>query len=62
VPTEEKNILSRLYFIAGGMFFFALLIGIKLLNIQFVDGDKYRDLAQKNTTRNFTIPANRGKI
>lgn len=62
MPTEEKNILSRLYFIAGGMFFFALLIGIKLLNIQFVDGDKYRDLAQRNTTRNFTIPANRGNI
>ena len=59
---EEKNILNRLYFIAGGMFIFALLIVIKLVDIQFVDGEKYRELALKNTTKNFTIPANRGNV
>lgn len=58
----EKNILNRLYFIAGGMFLFALLIAIKLADIQFVQGDKYRELAEKNTTKNFTIPANRGNV
>lgn len=59
---EEKNILNRLYIVAGCMFLFALAISIKLVNIQFVDGDKYRELAEKNTVRNFTIPANRGNI
>ncbi|RDK84221.1 penicillin-binding protein [Marinirhabdus gelatinilytica] len=59
---KEKNILNRLYFIAGGMFLFALLIAIKLADIQFVEGDKYRELAEKNTTKNFTIPANRGNV
>ena len=59
---EEKNILNRLYIVAGCMFLFALAISIKLMNIQFVDGDKYRELATKNTIRNFTIPANRGNI
>ena len=49
MPIEEKNILNRLYFIAGGMFLFTLLIAFKIINIQFVDGDKYRALAKKNT-------------
>lgn len=62
MPVVEKNILNRLYFIAGGMFIFALLIALKLADIQFVQGDAYRDLAKKNTTQNFTIPANRGNV
>ena len=62
MPIEQKNILNRLYFVAGGMFLFALLIAVKLLDIQFNEGDKYRELAAKNTTRNFTIPANRGNV
>ncbi len=44
------------------MFLFALFIAIKLINIQFVEGDKYRDLAHKNTTKNFVIAANRGNV
>ncbi|MAN59297.1 MAG: penicillin-binding protein [Flavobacteriaceae bacterium] len=59
---EEKDILNRLYFIAGCMFIFAIAIAVKLLNIQFVEGDKYRDLALRNTTKNFVIPANRGNV
>ncbi len=62
MPIEEKNILNRLYFVAGCMFIFAILIAIKLVNIQFVDGEKYRELALKNTTRNFEIPASRGNV
>ena len=62
MSVEEKNILNRFYFIAGGMFIFAALIAFKLVSIQFVDGDKYRELALKNTTKNFTIPANRGNV
>jgi cell division protein FtsI (penicillin-binding protein 3) len=59
---EEKNILNRLYIVAGCMFLFALAISIKLMNIQFVDGEKYRELAKENTTKNFVIPANRGNV
>ena len=58
----SKNILNRFYFVAGGMFIFAILIAFKLISIQFVDGEKYRDLALKNTTQNFTIEANRGNV
>ena len=62
MAVEDKNILNRLYFIAGGMFLFAILIAIKLVDIQFVQGDKYRELAAKNTTKNEIIPANRGNV
>lgn len=59
---EEKTILNRLYIIAGGMFVFAFAISFQLMNIQFVNGEKYRELAEKNTTKNFVIPANRGNV
>tara|TARA_B100000787_G_scaffold28941_1_gene19191 strand:+ start:13294 stop:15297 length:2004 start_codon:yes stop_codon:yes gene_type:complete len=62
VPNNEKNILNRLYFVAGGMFLFALLIAVKLIDIQFIEGDAYRALAAKNTTKNVVIPANRGNV
>ncbi|MBL4663481.1 MAG: transpeptidase family protein [Flavobacteriaceae bacterium] len=44
------------------MFIFAILIALKLVSIQFVEGDKYRELALKNTTKNVIIEANRGNI
>ncbi|MFT4847850.1 MAG: cell division protein FtsI (penicillin-binding protein 3) [Sediminicola sp.] len=62
MSTVEKNILNRLYIVAGAMFLFAFLIAAKLMSIQLVDGDKYRELALKNTTKNFVIAANRGNV
>jgi cell division protein FtsI (penicillin-binding protein 3) len=62
VATTEKHILNRLYFIAGCMFIFAVAVAVQLLNIQIVDGDKYNQLAEEHTYRNFTIPANRGNL
>ncbi len=44
------------------MFFLAVLIAIKLADIQFVQGDKYRAIAAENTTKNVEIPANRGNV
>ena len=59
---NEKNILNRLYFIAGFMFIFSLLVVYKLVDIQFVHGDQYRELADKRTIKNVVIPANRGNV
>ncbi len=59
---EEKNILNRLYIVAGFMFLFAFAVAFKLCDIQFADGEKYRDLAKKNTVKNFVIAANRGNV
>lgn len=44
------------------MFIFALAVAFKLLSIQFVQGDKYRDLAEERTIKNVVIPANRGNV
>lgn len=44
------------------MFLFALAIGYKLIDIQFVKGNFYRQKAQEGTIRDFEIPANRGNV
>ncbi len=62
MAVTEKHILNRLYFVAGIMFVFALAVVFKLLTIQLVQGDKYRELAEKRTVKNVTIPANRGNV
>jgi len=53
---NEKNILNRLYFI------FSLLVVYKLIDIQFIQGNQYRELAEKRTIKNVVIPANRGNV
>ncbi len=44
------------------MFIFAILVVVKLVSIQIVDGDKYRNLAEKSTIQTKIIPANRGNV
>ena len=62
MAVTEKNILNRLYFITGCMFIFMIGVIFKLFTIQFVQGDKYRELAEKRTIKNVVIPANRGNV
>ncbi|WP_179344078.1 penicillin-binding protein [Winogradskyella ursingii] len=44
------------------MFVFAMAVVFKLCTIQFVQGDKYRDLAEKRTVKDFEIEPNRGNV
>ena len=44
------------------MFIFAVLVVVKLVNIQFVHGKQYKDLAEQRTIQNVVIPANRGNV
>lgn len=62
MATTEKNILNRLYFVAGCMFIFAILVLVKLVDIQVFKGDKYRELAVTSTEKVVTIPATRGNL
>ncbi|MEH6681398.1 MAG: penicillin-binding protein [Sediminicola sp.] len=59
---SEKNILTRLYIVAGFLFLFAVAVMVKLVSIQMVDGDKYRKLAMDRTEKLFTIAPNRGNL
>jgi cell division protein FtsI (penicillin-binding protein 3) len=61
MAVSDKNILTRLYFVAGGLFLFACAVLFKLVGIQ-IEGEKYRDLAEVRTTKMFTIAPNRGDL
>ncbi|HMB64745.1 MAG TPA: penicillin-binding protein [Eudoraea sp.] len=58
----EKNILTRLYVVAGCLFLFAIAVVVKLVSIQMIHGDKYKALAMKRTEKMFTIAPNRGNL
>ena len=62
MAVEEKNNSLRMYLVAGIMFVIAVLVVIKLTNIQWVDGPYYRQLAKDLTVKNFQIPSNKGNI
>tara|TARA_R100001369_G_scaffold92473_1_gene137742 strand:- start:6083 stop:8089 length:2007 start_codon:yes stop_codon:yes gene_type:complete len=62
VPVTEKNILTRLYIVAGFLFLFAIAVLVKLVSIQMVEGEKYRKLAMDRTEKMFTIAPKRGNL
>lgn len=62
MAVTEKNILKRLYLVAGLLFVFAVAVVVKLVSIQMVDGDKYREMAENRTEKMFTITPNRGNL
>ncbi|MEO8253478.1 MAG: penicillin-binding protein [Flavobacterium sp.] len=62
MAVEDKYISYRIYLVAFAIFLMAIGIVIKLTNIQWVEGDYYRELAKERTVRNFVIPANKGNI
>lgn len=44
------------------MFIFAILVVGKLVSIQLVDGEKYRNIADESTIKEMVIPASRGNV
>ena len=62
MPVTEKNILTRLYIVAGFLFLFAIAVLVKLVSIQMVEGDKYLKLAMYRTEKMFTIAPKRGNL
>ena len=47
MENKKKNIMNRAYLVALGLMFFSFLLIAKLVHIQFLEGDKYRDIASK---------------
>ncbi len=62
MAVEDKYISYRIYLVACAIFLMAIGVAVKLTNIQWVEGDYYRQLAKERTVRNFVIPANKGNI
>ncbi|MFN3755826.1 MAG: penicillin-binding protein [Flavobacterium sp.] len=59
---NEKNSNYRMYFMALIILMMAIAVLVKLFNIQWVEGDYYRELAKERTVKNFIIPANKGNV
>ncbi len=62
MAVEDKHISYRIYLIAFVLFLMAVGIAVKLTNIQWVEGEYYRELAKERSVKNHVIPANKGNI
>jgi len=62
LTTIKKSILNKLYIVTALMTLFFIVIIGRIVNIQYVQGDKYRKLSVESTVKNDTIFSNRGNI
>ncbi|MDV7187014.1 penicillin-binding protein [Lutibacter sp. TH_r2] len=58
----QKGITNKLYGVLVVITILLVAIIARLVNIQFTNGEKYRNLSQQLTVRNDTIYANRGNV
>lgn len=62
MAVTKKGILNKLYFVFVFITLFLAAIIVKLTDIQFADGEKYREMSEHLTLKNDTIFANRGNV
>lgn len=62
MAVQKKQILNKVYLLTGFMFLFAIALVYKLVQIEFVNGNDYRALAEQGTVKTFEIAANRGNV
>lgn len=59
---NQKNILKRFYIILLVLVVFVGLIIYKIFEIQMIDGDHYKSIAEKTVYKSFIIEPNRGNL
>lgn len=59
---EHSSIMKKFYLVASLVLLIAVLVGVKLSRLQWLEGEKYRKEAQAATLQNFTIEPNRGNL
>ena len=62
MAATKKGILNKLYFVFVFITLFLAAIIVKLTDIQFDEGEKYREMSEHLTLKNDTIFANRGNV
>ena len=62
MAVQKKQILNKTYILSGLIVLFAVAIVYKLIEIQFIQGDDFRSLAEQSTVKTFEITANRGNV
>ena len=58
---KDKIINLHTILVVAGLFIFALSIIVKLIGL-YINGDKYRQLIEENTIKEFVIEPNRGNL
>src|SRR5690606_25001373 len=54
--------MNRLYLVAAGLLLMGGAVVVRLVDIQLVEGEKFRELALSQTEKMFTIEPNRGNL
>ena len=54
--------MSRSYLVVFVLFALGLVVGYRLVSLQLSQGDKYREMAEKRSIKNFEIVPLRGNI
>ena len=62
MATDKKHILNRFYWIAGLLTVLLIAIIGRVVDLQYVNGDRYRQLSSELTIRQDTIYANKGNV
>ena len=62
MATQKNGILAKFYLVAAFMTLFLVFIMLRVFNLQYEHGDKYRKLSKDLTVREFTISANKGNV
>jgi len=62
LKNHKKSILTKFYIVAAFMTLLLFSIVFRVVNIQYVEGDKYRQMSKDLTQKPFTIHANKGNV
>ena len=62
MKTHKKSIHNKFYIVAAFMMLLFFAIIFRVINIQYVDGDIYRQKAKEQTQKPFIIAANKGNV
>ena len=60
--SKQEHIILRSYLVVFVLFLLGVTIGYRLIALQLTEGDQYREMAEKNSIKNFEIPPVRGNI
>lgn len=62
MATNKKSILTKFYIVAAFLLLFLFAVIIRVVNIQYTQGEKYRKLSTELTVRQDVIYANKGNV
>lgn len=59
---KQTNIMNRSYLVVFVLFALGVAVGYRMISLQLTQGEKYRELAEKRSIKNFEILPVRGNI